>query len=141
VFRLPFYELLQTSVTLLSALALMLVLMTYLFFGAVLVKDSGKIAASDNASRHLSGLLFIWWPPGDGAFTSVTSNCYIRHRASSTEPAFTADHVTRFALWVDGRSLCRGCLLLALNFVRPKSENISRRALAATWRCGLIGMW
>ena len=50
VFRLPFYELLQTSVTLLSALALMLVLMTYLFFGAVLVKDSGKIAASDNAS-------------------------------------------------------------------------------------------
>jgi len=35
------------------------------------VKDSGKIAASANASRHLSGFLFILVAPGDGAFTSV----------------------------------------------------------------------
>ena len=59
LFHLPFYGLLQTSLMLLTVLALASVILTYMFFGLLRVIGSGKIAASGNATSHLSVLLFI----------------------------------------------------------------------------------
>ncbi len=59
LFHLPFYGLLQTSLMLLTVLALVSVILTYVFFGLLPVIGSGKIVASGNATSHLSVLLFI----------------------------------------------------------------------------------
>jgi uncharacterized protein len=59
LFHLPFYEMLQSSLMLLTVLALVTVLLTYVFFGILRVSGSGKIAAGGNATSHLSVLLFI----------------------------------------------------------------------------------
>jgi len=140
VFRLPFYELLQTSVTLLSALALMLVLMTYLFFGAVLVKDSGKIAASDNASRHLSGLLFILVAAWGWGFYLSHFELLYSTQGVVYGAGYTADHVTRLALWVMVAASVVACLLLALNFVRPNLKTFAAGAggYVALWLIGMV---
>jgi uncharacterized membrane protein (UPF0182 family) len=59
VFHLPFYGLLQTSLMLLTVLALAAVLLTYMFFGLLRVRGNGKIAADGPATSHLCVLLFI----------------------------------------------------------------------------------
>jgi len=48
---------------------------------------------------------------------------------------FTADHVTRLALWMMVGLSAVGCALLVLNFFRP-NLNMLASALALTWRFG-----
>ena len=59
VFHLPFYVLLQSSLTLLTILTLGIVLSTYVFLGLQRASGSGRIAVGDTATSHLSVLLFI----------------------------------------------------------------------------------
>jgi len=120
LFHLPFYGLLQTSLMLLTVLALASVILTYMFFGLLRVIGSGKIAASGNATSHLSVLLFILvanW--GFGLYLDhynlVYSTLGVVYGAG-----YTADHVTRIALWIMVAVSAAACALLALNFVRPR---------------------
>ena len=120
LFHLPFYGLLQTSLMLLTVLALAAVLLTYVFFGLLRVGGSGKIAADGNATSHLSVLLFILvanW--GFGLYLDhynlVYSTLGVVYGAG-----YTADHVTRIALWVMVAVSAAACALLALNFFRPR---------------------
>ncbi len=120
IFHLPFYEMLQTSLMLLTVLVLAAVLLTYVFFGLLRLSGSGKIVASDKATRHLSVLLFILvanW--GFGLYLDhynlVYSTLGIVYGAG-----YAADHVTRIALWVMVAVSAAACALLALNFFRRR---------------------
>jgi uncharacterized membrane protein (UPF0182 family) len=120
LFHLPFYALLQSSLMLLTVFALAIVLLTYVFFGLLRVNGRGKIVADDNATSHLSVLLFILvgnW--GFGLYLDHYSLVYstlgIVYGAG-----YTADHVTRIALWVIVGVSAAACALLAFNFFRPR---------------------
>ena len=120
LFHLPFYSLLQTSLMLLTVLALAAVVLTYVFFGLLRLSGSGKIAAAGNATSHLSQLLFILvanW--GFGLYLDhynlVYSTLGVVYGAG-----YTADHVTRIALWIMVAVSAVACALLALNFFRPR---------------------
>ena len=120
VFHLPFYQLLQTSVMLLTVLALAGVVLTCVFFGLLRVGSSGKIVADAKATSHLSVLLFILaanW--GFGLYLDhyklVYSTLGVVYGAG-----YAVDHVTRIALWVMVAVSVVVCVLLALNFFRPR---------------------
>jgi uncharacterized protein len=120
VFHLPFYELLQTSLMLLTVLTIAAVLLTYIFFGLLRFSGSGKIVAEGQATSHLSVLLFILvanW--GFGLYLDhynlVYSTLGIVYGAG-----YAADHVTRIALWIMVAVSAATCVLLALNFFRPR---------------------
>ena len=120
-FHLPFYEVLQTSLMLLTVLAVVAVLLTYVFFGLLRVSRSGgRIMAAGNATSHLSVLLFILvanW--GFGLYLDhydlVYSTLGVVHGAG-----YAADHVTRIALWVMVAVSAAACALLMFNFFRPR---------------------
>lgn len=59
VFHLPFYELLQSRLTLLTILTFGIVFSAYVFLGLQRRNGSGRIAVGGNATSHLSVLLFI----------------------------------------------------------------------------------
>jgi len=120
LFHLPFYGLLQTSLMLLTVLALAGVILTYVFFGLFRVGSSGKLVAHGMATSHLSVLLFILvanW--GFGLYLDhynlVYSTLGVVYGAG-----YTADHVTRIALWIMVAVSAAACVLLALNFFRPR---------------------
>jgi uncharacterized membrane protein (UPF0182 family) len=120
VFHLPFYGMLQTSLMLLTVLALAAVVLTYMFFGLLGPSGKGTIASSGNATSHLSILLFFLvanW--GFGLYLDhynlVYSTLGIVYGAG-----YAADHVTRIALWVMVVVSAVACALLALNVVRPR---------------------
>jgi uncharacterized protein len=120
LFHLPFYQMLQTSLALLTVLALAAVLLTYVLFGLLRVGSGGRIEAAGNATSHLSVLLFILvgnW--GFGLYLDhynlVYSTLGIVYGAG-----YAADHVTRIALWVMVAVSAAACALLALNFFRPR---------------------
>jgi uncharacterized membrane protein (UPF0182 family) len=120
IFHLPFYELLQTSLMLLTVLTLAIVLLIYVFFGLLRVTESGAIAASRNVTSHLSALLFILvadWGFGLDLdrFNLVYSTLGVVYGAG-----YAADHVTRIALWVMIAVSVAACVLLVLNFFRPR---------------------
>jgi uncharacterized protein len=120
LFHLPFYQLLQTSLMLLTVLALAAVVLTYVFFGLLRLSGSGKIVAAGNATSHLSLLLFILianW--GFGLYLDhynlVYSTLGVVYGAG-----YAADHVTRIALWIMVAVSVVACVLLALNVFRPR---------------------
>ena len=119
-FHLPFYQLLQTSLMLLTVLALAAVVLTYVFFGLLRLSGSGKIVAAGNATSHLSLLLFILvanWGVGLylDHYNLVYSTLGVVYGAG-----YAADHVTRIALWIMVAVSAVACVLLALNVFRPR---------------------
>jgi uncharacterized membrane protein (UPF0182 family) len=122
LFHLPFYELLQTSLMLLTVLALAAVLLTYVSFGLLRFSGNGKIVAEGKATSHLSVLLFILvanW--GFGLYLDhynlVYSTLGVVYGAG-----YAADHVTRVALWVMVGVSAAACVLLAINFFRQRFD-------------------
>ncbi len=59
VFHLPFYELLQSSLMVLAALTLAIVLLSYGYLGLLRMRGARGIAISGKAISHLSMLLVI----------------------------------------------------------------------------------
>jgi len=119
LFHLPFYELLQSALMWLAVLALVGALLVYLFFGVLRV-SGGRIEASGHATSHLSVLLFIlaanWsWGLYLEHYDLVYSTVGVVYGAG-----YTADHVTRIALWIMVGVSAAACALFALNFFRPR---------------------
>jgi uncharacterized protein len=120
LFHLPFYELLQSTLMFLTALAAMGAAVTYMYLGLLRISDDRKIRANRNAIQHLSVLLFIlvadWgWGFYLDHYDLVYSTLGIVYGAG-----YTADHVTRIALWFMVGVSTLGCALLALNIFRPR---------------------
>ncbi len=124
LFRLPFYELLQSS---LSALALIALLAVSAFYGYVgLLRFSRRQPQGWNtkAIPHLSILSFVLvatW--GWGSYLDHYELLY------STQgvvygAGYTADHVTRIAFWIMAGAAAALCVLLALNIFRPRFRAI-----------------
>ena len=140
IFHLPFYLMLQGSLTWLTILTLAIVLPTYMFLGLQQASRSGTIASIGNATSHLSVLLFILvanfgWGFYLDHYKLVYSTLGVVYGAG-----YAADHVTRIALWVMVGASAVACGLLALNFFRPRLKmlGVGAVAYAALWVIGLI---
>ena len=140
VFHLPFYVLLQSSLTLLTILTLGIVLATYAFLGLQPVGGSERIAVGGNATSHLSALLFILvgsfgWGFYLDHYELVYSTLGVVYGAG-----YAADHVTRIALWIMVGVSAVACLLLALNFFRPRLKMLAVGAgvYVALWAIGIV---
>jgi uncharacterized protein len=139
VFHLPFYVLLQSSLTLLTILTLGIVLSTYVFLGLQRASGSGRIAVGGTATSHLSVLLFILvanfgWGFYLDHYELVYSTLGVVYGAG-----YAADHVTRVALWIMVGVSAAACALLALNFFRPRLKALAVGAgvYVALWIIGV----
>ena len=139
VFHLPFYVLLQSSLTWLTILTLGIVLSIYVFFGLQRASENGRIAIGGNATAHLSVLLFILvasfgWGFYLDHYELVYSTLGVVYGAG-----YAADHVTRVALWIMVGVSAVACVLLALNFFRPRLTILAVGAgvYVALWFIGL----
>lgn len=125
VFRLPFYELLQNSLTSLSLVTLLAVLVFYAYFGFLRFSHGKQLQGlSAKAASHLSILAFAlvacWgWGFYLDHFELLYSTQGVVYGAG-----YTADHVTRIAYWIMLGAAVALCALLALNIFRPRFRAI-----------------
>ncbi len=122
VFSLPFYQMLQTSMILLTLLTMAGVGTLYGFFTAVGLNRGGRVATDGRAASHLSILLFILvadWGLGFllDHYELVYSTMGVVHGAG-----YTADHLTRVALWGMVILSVIACALLVVNAWRPRAR-------------------
>jgi uncharacterized membrane protein (UPF0182 family) len=115
LFRLPFYELLQSSLMVLTTFTLVVALFTYMVFGLLRISNGRKIAIGGNATAHLCVLLFVL--VADAGFGFYLDHYELVYSTLGVVygAGYTADHVTRIALWVMVAVSTVACLLLALN--------------------------
>ncbi len=139
VFHLPFYVLLQSSLTLLTILTLAIVLAAYVFLGIQRASGSGRIAIGGNATSHLSVLFFILvanfgWGFYLDHYELVYSTLGVVYGAG-----YAADHVTRITLWIMVGISAVACALLVLNFFRPRLQAVAVGAgvYVALWVIGV----
>ncbi|MGO9940953.1 MAG: UPF0182 family protein, partial [Terracidiphilus sp.] len=121
IFRLPFYELLQASITVLTVAALA-ILTFCTVFGIRQSKSSRVLTMPNGAAKHFFVLLFILaanftWGFILDHFELVYSTLGVVHGAG-----YAAAHVTRVALWVMTCASALACLLLAFGFFRPRAK-------------------
>jgi len=126
VFRLPFYELLQSSLTTLAVIALLAVLACYAYFGLPQFSGSRKQmqAWSAKTAPHLSILFCVvvacWgWGFYLDRFELLYSTQGVVYGAG-----YTAMHVTRIAFWIMIGAAVVLCALLVLNIFRPRLRAI-----------------
>jgi uncharacterized membrane protein (UPF0182 family) len=75
LFRLPFYELLQSSLSALALITLLAVLGFYAYFGLLRFSPANKWRAGARRPLHIcQSCSSSWSPVGDGGFTWITSN-------------------------------------------------------------------
>jgi hypothetical protein len=125
LFRLPFYELLQGSLTALALITLLAVLAFYAYFGLLRSSRSGQMEGrSAKSVPHLSTLFFV-------LIASLGWGFYLDHYELlySTQgvvygAGYTADHVTRIAFWIMVGAAAALCALLVLNIFRPRFRAI-----------------
>lgn len=125
LFRLPFYELLQSSLAGLALLTLVAVVFFYGYFGLLRFTRNGTVeGASAKYGAHLSVtgavMVAIW---GWGFYLDHYELLY------STQgvvygAGYTADHVTRIAYWIMAVAAVALCALLVSNTFRPRLRAI-----------------
>ena len=122
VFSLPFYQLLQTSVMLLTAVAIGMVSCVYGYIAVLQNRPPGGGVLGRRAISHSSILLLIL--VADWGFGFWLSHYELVYSTMGVVygAGFTADHVTRIALWIMLALSVAGCALLALNVYRPNAR-------------------
>ena len=123
VFRLPFYELMQGSITVLTVSALAILTLCSVF-GVRQSRSSGKITVPGGVRRHFMALLFILvanfgWGFMLDHYELVYSTLGVVHGAG-----YAAAHVTKAALWVMTGTSAVACVLLAIGFFRTRTKHI-----------------
>jgi uncharacterized protein len=125
VFRLPFYELLQSSLTALALMTFLAVLALYGFFGL-----SGLSRGAQTADRtgkgvpHLSILLAALVACWGWGFYLDHYQLLYSTQGVVYGAGYTADHVTRIAYWFMAGAALALCALLILNSFRPRLRAI-----------------
>ena len=121
LFRLPFYELLQSSLTALTLITLVAVLSLYAYFGYLRFGRSGQTEGrSAKAVPHLSMLFFVLVASWGWGFYLDHYELLYSTQGVVYGAGYTADHVTRIALWIMVGAAAALCALLALNIFRPR---------------------
>ncbi len=119
VFRLPFYELLQSSLTSLALITLLAVLFAYLVLPQL--SRSGQIVRpSAKSVRHLSILFFVLVASWGWGFYLDHYELLYSTQGVVYGAGYTADHVTRIAYWIMTSAAVALCALLVLNLFRPR---------------------
>jgi len=140
VFRLPWYELLQSSLVILTILAILAVAAQYAYFGLLRFTGRRMIETANHAVQHLSILLFVLaaafgWGYYLDRFELLYSTTGVVYGVG-----YTAGHVTLVALWAMIGVSATACVLLLLNVFRPrwKAMAVGIAAYAALYIIGVI---
>ena len=125
LFRLPFYQLLNSSLVFLVELAIVAVACQYAYFGLFRVTGRRTIEARGNAIPHVSMLLvFLSAAFGWGFYLDRFQLLY-----STTGVVYgvgyTAAHATLIALWGMIIASVAACVLLAFNVYRPRWRSLA----------------
>ena len=121
LFRLPFYELLQSSLTALALIALLAASAIYGYFGLLRFSGSGqREGRSAKAVRHLSILFFVLVASWGWGFYLDHYELLYSAQGVVYGAGYTADHVTRIAFWIMAGAAAALCAMLVLNFFRPR---------------------
>ncbi len=124
VFHLPFYQMLQTSLALLSILTIAGVGLLYSYFKAASLRLGTHTGMDRGAMSHLSVLLCILFANwGFGLlldhYRLVYSTMGVVYGAG-----YTADHLTRVVLWGMMALSVAVCALFAFNVVHPRFRSM-----------------
>jgi uncharacterized membrane protein (UPF0182 family) len=139
VFQLPFYQLLQASLLVLTIATLIGVSCIYLYSRAFLASRTGKFSPG-NATAHVSALLVI-------LLADLAAGFWLDHYALVYSTmgvvygaGFTADHVTRLALWFMVALSLAACVFMAFNVARPRLRPliVGAGAWAATYAVAVL---
>jgi len=121
VFRLPFYELLQTSLTGLTLISLLAVLVIYASFGLLrFIFRRQMEGRSEKAVPHLSILLSVLAASWAWGFYLDHYELLYSTQGVVYGAGYTADHVTRIAFWIMTGAAAALCALLLFNAFRPR---------------------
>jgi hypothetical protein len=125
LFRLPFYELLQSSLTTLAVVTFLAVLAFYAYFGSLGFSRGRPVEGwSAKATPHLSGLFFVLVASWGWGFYLDHYKLLYSTQGVVYGAGYTADHVTRIAYWIMVGAAVSLCALLVLNFFRPRLRAI-----------------
>jgi uncharacterized protein len=140
MFRLPWYELLQSSLVILAVLAILVVASQYVYFGLLRFTGRRTIETVNHAVQHLSILLFILaiafgWGYYLDRFELLYSTTGVVYGVG-----YTAGHVTLLSLWAMIGVSSAACILLVFNTLRPrwKAMAIGMAAYAALYIVGVV---
>ena len=121
VFRLPFYELLQGSLTALAFITLLAVIGVYAYFGLLrLRRNSQAEDRSAKAIPHLSMLAIVLVAGWGWGFYLDHFELLYSTQGVVYGAGYTADHVTRVAYWLMAGAAAALCVFLVLNVLRPR---------------------
>ncbi len=141
VFRLPFYELLQSSLTTLAVVTFLAVLAFYAYFASLGFSRGRPVEGwSAKATPHLSFLFCILAASWAWGFYLDHFQLLYSTQGVVYGAGYTADHVTRIAYWMMLAAAVALCALLVLNFFRPRlrSIGIGFAIFAALY---IVGVW
>ena len=125
VFRLPFYELLQGSLTALAFITLLAIIGFYAYFGLLrLRRNTHADGQSAKAIPHLSILAFFLVAGWGWGFYLDHFELLYSTQGVVYGAGYTADHVTRIAFWMMVGAAAALCALLILNIFLPRPRAI-----------------
>ena len=126
LFRLPFYELVQSSVTSLTLLTFVAGLVFYRYSGSLRFRrDRLFEGQSAKAVPHLSILLFVLVASWGWGFYLDHYELLYSVQGVVYGAGYTADHVTRIAFWSMTAAAAALCVLLIFNIFRPRFRAIA----------------
>jgi len=130
MFRLPWYELLQSRLAFLTILAIMAAVSQYAYFGLLRFQGRRTEDTGNAAARHSSVLLFLLAATLGWGFYLDRFELLYSTRGVVYGVGYTAEHVTLPALWgMIGVSVL-ACVLLAFSFFRPRWKAVAAGAAA-----------
>jgi uncharacterized membrane protein (UPF0182 family) len=142
VFRLPWYQLVQSSLLFLTELAICAVVLQYAYFGILRFGGRQTAETSKPAVQHVTGLLFILsalfaWGYFLGRFNLMYSKMGVVYGVGYTE-----DHISIAALWCMIGVSVIACALLVVNFLRPnwKALSVGVATYAAVYVVGVAAI-
>jgi uncharacterized membrane protein (UPF0182 family) len=138
IFHLPFYELLQNSFTMLTLAAIAMVIAVYGLF-APRLRSSAMISVGRGAEVHLTVLLFLLVANFGWGFYLDHYELLYSTQGVVYGAGYTADHVTRVALWSMVGASAVACAILVYNVFRPRLMSLAVGAgiYAVLWIVGV----
>ncbi|MFZ0942613.1 MAG: UPF0182 family protein, partial [Syntrophobacteraceae bacterium] len=126
LFRLPFYELLQSSLTALTLITLLAIVVCYAYCGLLRFGRNGQMEGQGpKAVTHLSIMFFALVASWGWGFYLAHYQLLYSTQGVVYGAGYTADHVTRIAYWIMAGGSAALCGLLVFNIFRPRLRVIA----------------
>jgi uncharacterized membrane protein (UPF0182 family) len=130
MFRLPWYEFLQSSLLFITVVAIVTAVAQYINFGLLRAVGRRTVEVAKPAVRHLSILLFILagtlgWGYYLDRFDLLYSSTGVVYGVG-----YTSAHMTLAALWIMIGASAAACVLLVLNFFQPRWKAMAAGVVA-----------